>query len=147
MNHLREWDHLIMGLFRSRRKAIAQVTAKDAIDLVANGAVLIDVRSGVEWNTGHAEGARHISLQLVGRRSTEIPAGTDVVVICQSGHRSALAARTLARRDFTVSSVVGGTRAWKRAGGAIAARDSVGGSPANREQSSDADQVEDHHDK
>ncbi|MET4706079.1 rhodanese-like domain-containing protein [Frigoribacterium sp. UYMn621] len=108
-----------MGLFRSRPKAFTEVTAKDAIDLVANGAILIDVRTGLEWSTGHADGARHIPLELVGLRSKQIPADADVVVICQSGHRSALAARTLARRGFTVSSVVGGTPAWKRAGGAI----------------------------
>ncbi|MEO8094611.1 MAG: rhodanese-like domain-containing protein [Pseudolysinimonas sp.] len=105
--------------FAKRAKPFAEVSADEAIALVARGAVLVDVRTGLEFNSGHANGARHIPLELVARRAAELPADADVVVICQSGHRSALAARSLAKRGFTVSSVLGGTPAWKRAGGAM----------------------------
>jgi rhodanese-related sulfurtransferase len=108
-----------MGLFSRRSKNYAEVDAAEAIELVAGGALLVDVRTGLEFNNGHAAGARHIPLEQVGRRSGELPADAQLVVICQSGHRSALAARTLAKRGITVSSVLGGTPAWKRAGGAM----------------------------
>lgn len=105
------------GLFRKNPATFAEVSATEAINIVNSGAVLVDVRTGLEFNSGHADGARHIPLELVGRRSSELPADAQVVVICQSGHRSALAARSLAKRGFAVSSVVGGTPAWKKAGG------------------------------
>ncbi len=105
------------GFFRKAPPTFAEVIATEAIDLVASGAVLVDVRTGLEFNAGHADGARHIPLERVGLRASELTAETPVVVICQSGHRSALAARSLAKRGFTVSSVVGGTPAWKKAGG------------------------------
>ena len=108
-----------MGLFFKRSKNYAEIDAAEAIELVAVGAFLVDVRTGLEFNNGHAAGARHIPLEQVGRRTGELPADSHVVVICQSGHRSALAARTLAKRGITVSSVRGGTPAWKRAGGAM----------------------------
>jgi len=110
---------MTMGLFRKRSKNFADVDAAEAIELVAQGAVLVDVRTGLEWKMGHATGARNIPLDRISRRSSELPADANIVVICQSGHRSSLAARTLAKRGFTVSSVVGGTPAWKRAGGAM----------------------------
>jgi rhodanese-related sulfurtransferase len=103
--------------FVKRTKAFAEVSAADAIALVNNGAVLIDVRTGLEYKAGHADGARHMPLESVAGRAKELPAGSQVVVICQSGHRSALAARSLAKRGITVSSVLGGTPAWRRAGG------------------------------
>jgi rhodanese-related sulfurtransferase len=103
--------------------AVAEVSAEEAVALVAGGAVLIDVRTGFEFNAGHADGARHIPLESVARRSGELQADAAVVVICQSGHRSALAARSLAKRGFAVSSVIGGTPAWKRAGGPMGAPD------------------------
>ncbi len=105
------------GLFRKAPPAFAEVEASDAIELVRSGAVLIDVRTGFEFTRGHADGARHIPLERVGRRSSELPSDAHIVVICQSGHRSALAARTLAQRGFSVSTVLGGTPAWKSAGG------------------------------
>lgn len=108
-----------MGLFGKRSKNFAEVDAADAIELVAGGAILVDVRTEFEWKMGHAAGAQNIGLDRIGRRSSELPTDARIVVICQSGHRSAFAARTLAKRGFTVSSVVGGTPAWKRAGGAM----------------------------
>lgn len=104
---------------RREPKPFAEVSAEDAIARVARGAVLVDVRTGLEFGKAHAEGARHIPLELVARRAAELPAGAEVVVICQSGHRSALAARSLAKRGYSVSSVLGGTPAWKQAGGAM----------------------------
>ncbi len=104
---------------RREPKPFAEVSAEDAIARVAGGAVLVDVRTGLEFGKAHAEGARNIPLELVARRAAELPAGAEVVVICQSGHRSALAARSLAKRGYSVSSVLGGTPAWKQAGGAM----------------------------
>jgi rhodanese-related sulfurtransferase len=79
-------------------------------------AVLLDVRETFEWNSGHASNARHIPLGALPDRLGELPASRPVVAICQSGLRSARAARLLARRGYEVYNLRGGMRAWTGAG-------------------------------
>ncbi len=102
---------------RTRRTPVVSVDAKAAIDEVKAGAVLVDVRTGLEWARGHVTGSVHIPLERVGARFRELSKGTPVVVICQSGHRSDLAARVLAKKGVEVSSVIGGMPAWRAADG------------------------------
>lgn len=79
-------------------------------------AVLLDVRETSEWNSGHAPNARHIPLGALPARLGELPAGRPVVAVCQSGMRSARAARLLARQGHEVYNLRGGMRAWAGAG-------------------------------
>jgi rhodanese-related sulfurtransferase len=74
------------------------------------------VDSVAEWRAGHAPGARHIPLSRLHGGTTGLPPRRTVVTICQSGHRSALAAALLARDGRAVASLAGGMRAWARAG-------------------------------
>ncbi|GAA1001850.1 rhodanese-like domain-containing protein [Subtercola frigoramans] len=110
-----------MGLFKTREhgRAVQPIDASAAIQSVRDGAILVDVRTAIEWARGHAPGARHIPLQLISSRGAQLSHDTQIITICQSGHRSDIAARTLARKGFTVSSVTGGMPAWKAAGGAV----------------------------
>ena len=70
--------------------------------LVAQGATLLDVRTGGEWAMQHLEGARHIPVAELSSRLTELPRDRPVVVYCASGFRSARAAGMLAEAGFTV---------------------------------------------
>jgi rhodanese-related sulfurtransferase len=45
-----------------------------------------------------------------------LPHDTAIVTVCRSGHRSALAARTLSRAGHDVLNLKGGLNAWSRAG-------------------------------
>ncbi len=92
-----------------------QIDAARAAELVsARDAVVVDVRSRSEWTTGHIEGALHIPLPQLGRRLREVPTGKTVVAVCRSGHRSTLAARTLAAAGREAFSLRGGMKAWGR---------------------------------
>ncbi|MFT6397140.1 MAG: rhodanese-related sulfurtransferase [Bradymonadia bacterium] len=63
---------------------------------IAEGAVLIDVRSAAEFGMGHLADARNIPLGRVAEESASLSAsGRPVVVYCLSGHRSARAASQL----------------------------------------------------
>jgi rhodanese-related sulfurtransferase len=93
------------------------VDAARALDLVAGGAQLVDVRTDAEWRSGHAPGALHVPLGRVARSTGELRAGTPVVVVCHSGARSAVAVRSLRARGFDATSLRGGLGAWRRAGG------------------------------
>ena len=78
---------------------------------------VVDVRSANEWNEGHVPGAMHIPLGYLVDRASEIPAGKPVVVQCQSGGRSSIAASILERAGFrAVANLTGGLGAWTAAG-------------------------------
>ncbi|MEL6182207.1 MAG: rhodanese-like domain-containing protein [Myxococcota bacterium] len=62
--------------------------------LVADGAVLLDVRTPGEFASGHLDHAINIPLQQLQKRHSEVPQGP-VVLYCQSGIRSARAAAVL----------------------------------------------------
>lgn len=76
--------------------------SEKARQLVAAGAVLLDVRSPEEFHQGHPEPARNIPVQELPQRLSEVgPPGTKVVVYCASGGRSAMAAGLLVRSGYT----------------------------------------------
>ena len=79
--------------------------------LVAEGATLLDVRSVAEYESGHVDGAQNIPVQELEARMGEVPASAPVVVYCQSGGRSAAAARML-RNAGHVTHDLGPMAAW-----------------------------------
>jgi glyoxylase-like metal-dependent hydrolase (beta-lactamase superfamily II)/rhodanese-related sulfurtransferase len=94
---------------------IDRITAVALSEQMAAGGkhVVVDVRSEKEWATKRIAGTMNIPLNHLRERTTEIPAGRPVVVHCEGGYRSAIAASVLAgagRRD--VLDMVGGYNAW-----------------------------------
>ncbi|MFN7700729.1 MAG: rhodanese-like domain-containing protein [Deltaproteobacteria bacterium] len=72
---------------------------------VAEGAVLLDVRTPGEFADGHVNGAKNIPVQELAHRVAELPRGVSVVVYCRSGARSATAAQMLRARGHEVLDV------------------------------------------
>jgi rhodanese-related sulfurtransferase len=99
-------------------KAFETVNPEEAERLREAGAQVVDVRETVEWRRGHIPGARHIPVRAIGQRGpAELDAGKAVVLMCASGHRSTVAARTLIKLGFAkVYDVHGGMIAWRRKG-------------------------------
>ena len=80
------------------------------------GALLIDVRERSEWASGHVPGAQHIPLGQLAQRTSSLPRDRDLLLICQSGNRSARAVELLQRAGFSrATNVAGGMLAWSRA--------------------------------
>ena len=80
----------------------------------SNGLVVIDVRNDSEWNEGHIPDAIHIPLGQLAERVSEIPAGDNLVVHCQGGGRSSIAASLLQKMGRKkVANLTGGYEAWK----------------------------------
>jgi rhodanese-related sulfurtransferase len=88
----------------------------DAVRLMNQGALLLDVRSQGEFDAGHILEARHVPQdQLAGSVET-LKKYKDKVVIacCESGMRSGAAARLLQAQGFTkVVNLKGGLQAWR----------------------------------
>jgi rhodanese-related sulfurtransferase len=88
-------------------------TSAAAHEMVAQGGVLVDVRSPEEFAAGHLPGAINIPVGEVRARASEI--GTrdrPVVTYCRSGGRSARAAATLRELGFERVLNLGPKAAW-----------------------------------
>lgn len=93
------------------------INATDAADLLrAQSAVVVDVRQHAELTTGLIQDAIHIPLTQLPKRLHQLPHGKTIITVCRSGHRSALAARTLTHAGHDVLNLRGGMSAWTRAG-------------------------------
>ncbi|GAA3511265.1 rhodanese-like domain-containing protein [Georgenia daeguensis] len=95
------------------------VTAARAVELVRDGASLVDVREKAEWRSGHAPQAVHIPLADLDRASRRLVKDRPVVVMCASGMRSRTGAKHLRSLGYDATSVSGGIGAWQRAGGSV----------------------------
>jgi rhodanese-related sulfurtransferase len=105
-----------MGLFDFLKKKYETISPEKAKAAQDAGAMLIDVRESGEYRGGHAPGAKLVSLGSLESKFNEIPKERDILVICQSGMRSAQAAGILARAGYKVSNVSGGMTNWQRSG-------------------------------
>jgi rhodanese-related sulfurtransferase len=102
-----------VGLF----KQTARVEAGEVAERLADGSVLvIDVRQPAEWRRGHIRGSVNLPLTQLARRIHDLPNDKPVVAVCASGHRSAIATRTLQHAGYQAENLKGGTQAWTRAG-------------------------------
>lgn len=97
----------------------SSVHAQQALELVADGATLVDVRESGEWRAGHAPRAVHIPLSQVAAQTRRLSPDHPVVVMCQSGSRSRVAASQLRKAGFRATSLSGGIGAWQAAGGSV----------------------------
>ncbi|GGK93821.1 rhodanese-like domain-containing protein [Mangrovihabitans endophyticus] len=81
------------------------------------GAYLLDVREPDEWEAGHAPGAHHVPMMEVPARMAEVPADSEVVVVCRSGGRSGQVTSYLRGNGWdNVRNLSGGMQAWAAAG-------------------------------
>jgi len=98
-------------------EGVRRVTPAEGDARVRAGATLLDVRGRSEWEAGHVPGAVHIPLGYLAERITELPAGAPVVVHCQGGTRSAIAASLLQRAGIAeVYDLTDGFAGWRQAG-------------------------------
>lgn len=85
-------------------------------ELLAGGALLIDVRESHEWVAGHAPHAVHIPVDAVGNEMAAFPRDRQIIVMCRSGRRSAAVTDQLTRSGFDAVNLDGGAVAWVDAG-------------------------------
>ncbi len=89
--------------------------------LAAPGTILIDVRSPAEFASGHAASAVNMPMNtLTATGTVGLKQFSEICVICQTGHRSAIATVQLLSLGFKAWNVVGGTEAWERYNGGLA---------------------------
>ncbi len=92
------------------------VGPSDAVRLLNQGAVLVDVRSRAEFDGGHIIDARHVPQEDLAQAGETLKRFKDKVVItcCESGMRSGAASRVLQAQGFTkVVNLRGGLQSWR----------------------------------
>ncbi|HET7455207.1 MAG TPA: rhodanese-like domain-containing protein [Solirubrobacterales bacterium] len=89
-----------------------EVSREEARRMVEEGAQLVDVRAGHEWDAGHIAGAKHVPLPELPQRTEEIDRDRPVVVYCRGGNRSSMATAALAEAGFDAVKLTDGIVGW-----------------------------------
>ena len=88
-----------------------------AQDLATSKPVIVDVRQPEEYAKGFIGGAVNIALRELAANLRALPAmDGDIVLVCESGHRSAVGMAVLRMLGYkNVRSLEGGMKAWRQA--------------------------------
>lgn len=92
--------------------SVSQIQPHEAIELLEEDAVLLDVRQREEWEAGHAPMATLVPLAELPDHLDELPRDRLIVCACRSGGRSMRAATYLYENGFNVANLEGGMLAW-----------------------------------
>jgi rhodanese-related sulfurtransferase len=72
-------------------------------ELVAHGALIIDVRSPEEFKQGHLKNSTNIPLNMMAQKIPDIKKkGKAIITVCRSGARSGVAKNLLAKQGIEV---------------------------------------------
>lgn len=95
---------------------MTDVSVAEALELIENGALLLDVREQDEWDAGHAPQASLIPMSQLNARAGELAQDRPIVCVCHLGGRSAMVTQALNQAGWKAVNLVGGMRAWQLAG-------------------------------
>jgi molybdopterin/thiamine biosynthesis adenylyltransferase/rhodanese-related sulfurtransferase len=107
-------------LLKQVKSQIDEIDPAKVRELIGEGVAIVDVREAEEFAAGHLPGAKHVPRSYLETRIEGVVSDRDaqIVLYCQSGNRSAWAARTLEDDlGYThVASMTGGITLWKDRG-------------------------------
>lgn len=113
-----------MRMVNEAKGRIREVTVEEVKPRLDAGEkpLIVDVREESEWAAGHLPGAVHLGKGILERDIEKLvpDTGTELILYCGGGYRSALAAESLVRMGYSnVCSMDGGVRGWREAGGVM----------------------------
>lgn len=110
---------LIGGEILRKIRGVTSVTPAETLQLINHqDAIVLDIRDGGEYKSGHIPQARHIPANNVQNRLNELQKFRDkpIIVYCNSGVSSEGVCALLKKNGFmTVHSLKGGLPAWQNA--------------------------------
>lgn len=111
---------LIWPLFGNRLRGVKEASSAEALQLINHkDALILDIREAGEFSKGHILNSKSIPLGKLGERIGELERYREkpVVIVCNSGQKSASACVLLGKRGFVqVYNLAGGMLAWQKAG-------------------------------
>jgi rhodanese-related sulfurtransferase len=127
----RPWDGpraelTVEQLLEDARSKLQRLTPDEASGALCGGAILVDIRSELQRSTeGELPDAKCVPRNVLEWRLDPSSPDRDpevarrdvqLIVICNEGYQSSLAAATLQRFGLEATDVVGGFQAWRDAG-------------------------------
>jgi rhodanese-related sulfurtransferase len=104
-------------LLREARARLDRVAPAAAQAALAHGALLVDIRTeGQRERDGLVPGAVVIERNVLEWRVAQMRAAPRVILICNEGYQSSLAAATLCELGLDATDLAGGFQAWRDAG-------------------------------
>lgn len=106
---------LVLYEIRARAQSFAAVSATQAVRLMNQGALVIDLRDRDEFDAGHITDARNVPAAELESQAESLKKwkSKPVIAYCDSGLKAAGGVRTLHRLGFTeVFNLEGGLNAW-----------------------------------
>lgn len=84
------------------------ITPEDFTNYDKENTVLLDVRSPIEYNNGHIDGAINIPVDALRERIGELDKNKEIIEYCQVGLRGYIASRILSQNGYKVKNITGG---------------------------------------
>ena len=109
---------LVFSELRRKSRGLTHVEPQEAVKLINNDAVVIDIRSAEAFAKGHIVNARNIPLDELGPDNKKISKlGTKpVLAVCEAGMSSTRAVEALKKAGLeSVYGLKGGISAWTEA--------------------------------
>ncbi|HEX3912151.1 MAG TPA: rhodanese-like domain-containing protein [Steroidobacteraceae bacterium] len=100
---------------RARVQAFAALSASQAVRMMNQGALVIDLRGKELYDAGHIVDARNVPVAELESQAEQLKKWRDrnVITYCDTGSNGASAARSLVKLGFTkVFNLQGGLNAW-----------------------------------
>ena len=102
-------------MFGNFFKSIPEITGEDLQQRLASAEppLVVDVREPSEHAQGHIPGCTLMPLGVLGARLSELPKDRELVMVCRSGGRSAMATQQAAKAGYRATNMAGGMMAWR----------------------------------
>lgn len=84
-------------------------------EAVSYGGIIVDVRSPKEFVTSHIPMAINLPLEEIEQGKYSLPKNKVLILYCENGGASTMAARILSEKGFRVVNAVGGINAYRGA--------------------------------
>jgi phage shock protein E len=94
-NHLADYK-----MFDTIKKILGIGSKVDLGEIIANGAVIVDVRSPGEYASGHLKKSVNMPLDTFKMKLAKLKKDTPVITCCASGVRSSMAKKILLANGF-----------------------------------------------
>ncbi len=91
-----------------------QVSAQDLFSYIFDdNSVIVDLRSEKEYRKQHVKNAVNIQIENIERNTHNLPKDKEIILYCERGGLSSMAAGILEKNGYDAKSVVGGMKALK----------------------------------
>lgn len=110
---------VIFSELRRKASAMLSIDANEAVKLINNDAVIIDLRSTEAYARGHIVNAKHVPFDELEARIDKLPGNKSrpILAVCDAGITSTKATNVLRNAGYeSVYGLKGGMSAWNQAG-------------------------------